>query len=206
MTIDVSYRDAEKHDARAIAELFQIASDGVADYVWSTMRDEFPGLSLIEIGERRYAREGGDDVPFSYESCIVAESQGAVVGMMHGFAIPKGHFPTSESGEPVDPVLRPYAEMELPGSFYISGLAMRPAFRNRGCGRALLGIAHRRAHHIGLEKLSLIVFEQNAAAHRLYRREGFDELDRRTVVPHALIHLTGDVLLMSAPVRDQTDS
>lgn len=197
MAADFIYREARKEDARDIAELFQISSDGVADYVWNTLTPDYPGLSLIEIGERRYAREGGKEIAFSYANCHVAETAGQVVGMMHAYAMPE---PDPQDDQPGDPVLQPYAELELPGSLYISGLALREDFRNRGGGSGLLAIARETARSEGLDRLSLLVFEQNAAALRLYLREGFEEIDRRAVVPHEFIHFTGDVILMAAPV------
>lgn len=196
MVTDFTYRDARKADARDIAELFQISSDGVADYVWSTLTSEYPGLSLIEIGEQRYARDGGKEVAFSYGNCVVAETSDGIVGMMHAYPMPE---PDPQDGQPGDPVLQPYAELELSGSLYISGIALRDDFRNRGGGSALLAIAREVARAEGLDRLSLLVFEQNAAALRLYMREGFAEIDRRAVVPHEFIHFTGDVILMAGP-------
>jgi hypothetical protein len=54
---DAVLRPARSGDCRRIAELFRISSDGVADYIWRTLQADYPGLSLLEIGERRYARE-----------------------------------------------------------------------------------------------------------------------------------------------------
>jgi ribosomal protein S18 acetylase RimI-like enzyme len=198
MVADFTYRDARRSDARDIAELFQISSDGVADYVWSTLTSEYPGLSLIEIGEQRYARDGGKEVAFSFANCVVAEAAGHVVGMMHAYPMPE---PDPQDDEPGDPILQPYAELELPGSLYVSGIALRDDFRNRGGGTALLAAARKVARAEGLDRLSLLVFEQNAAALRLYQREGFVEIDRRAVVPHEFIHYTGDVVLMAGPLR-----
>jgi ribosomal protein S18 acetylase RimI-like enzyme len=48
----------------------------------------------------------------------------------------------------------------------------------------------------GLQKLSLIVFEQNAGAKRLYDRLGYREVAREAIVPHPLIHYSGDAILM----------
>jgi ribosomal protein S18 acetylase RimI-like enzyme len=48
----------------------------------------------------------------------------------------------------------------------------------------------------GCRNASLIVFEQNGGAARLYRRLGYVETQRERVVPHPLIHHTGDALLM----------
>jgi len=194
MTPDVTIRDARREDARAIAELFRISSEGVADYVWTTLQDDYPGLSLVEIGERRYQRENTD---FSYHNCLMVEAEGAVVGMMHSYAMPAVLEPVPAD---FDPVLRPAAELEIPGSLYISGLALLPDFRNRGVGSELLNRAHDRARAMGLGQVSLLVFEANDGAVRLYRRHGFREVDRRTLVPHPLIHCTGDVLLFVTDV------
>jgi ribosomal protein S18 acetylase RimI-like enzyme len=195
MTGGVTFRDARREDARAIAELFRISSEGVADYVWTTLQDGYPGLSLVEIGERRYQRENTD---FSYQNCLMVETEGAVVGMMHSYAMPDTLEPLPDD---LDPVLRPAAELEIPGSLYISGLALQPDFRNRGVGTRLLGQAYERARGMGLGQVSLLVFEANEGAVRLYRRHGFREVDRRTLVPHPLIHCTGDVLLFATDVK-----
>ena len=76
----ITIRQATPEDCARISRLFMIASDGIAEYIWS--RVEAPGLSLLEIGERRYARRG---TAFSYQNCLVAEKDGAVVGMVHSF-------------------------------------------------------------------------------------------------------------------------
>jgi ribosomal protein S18 acetylase RimI-like enzyme len=191
----VAFRSARKEDAREIAELFQISSEGVSDYVWTALRDEYPGLPLIEIGERRYQRENTD---FSYQNCLMVEANGAAIGMMHSYAMPDSLEPVPDD---FDPVLRPMAELEIAGSLYISGLALRPDFRNRRIGTRLLDRAHRRAHELGLGQISLLVFEANEGGVRLYRRHGFREVDRRTLVPHPLIHCTGDVLLFVTDVK-----
>jgi ribosomal protein S18 acetylase RimI-like enzyme len=189
---DLVLRPARLEDCRRIAELFEISSEGIADYVWSRVQGDYPGLSLLEIGERRYARE---NTAFSYQNCVVAERAGEVVGMLHCFAIE----PADGPPEAIDRVLRPYAELEIPGTLYISGLAMLPGERGRGIGTRLLRIARGRAQELGCAELSLICFAANAGARRLYEREGFKVIDRRQIVPHPMIHATGEALLMSAP-------
>jgi ribosomal protein S18 acetylase RimI-like enzyme len=52
---------------------------------------------------------------------------------------------------------------------------------------------------MGARELSLLCFESNAGARRLYEREGFRVTGRRPIVPHPMIHAAGDVLLMVAP-------
>ncbi len=193
MTRDTFYRHARQDDSRCIAELFQYSSDGVADYVWNTMAGR---ESLLDVGTARYRRENTE---FSYQKCVVAERRGRVVGMVHAY-------PVIEAGGAVDdPVLRPYAELEAPGSLYLSGMALKPAFRNGGLGAGFFALARERARRQGLERLSALVFESNAGSLRLCRRQGFVVVDARPVVPHPLIRRQGQILLLTAAVSAVED-
>jgi len=190
------FRAATKGDDRKIAELFRVSSDGVADYVWSTLASEYSGLTPIEIGARRYAGEEGR---FSYKNCIMAERGGEVIGMLCAFPIEEKNEEES-SDEAADPILEPYERLEIPGNLYICSLAVFAEFRGMGLGTRMLSIARGQARERGLGVLSLLVFEQNAGAVRLYERDGFRVVDRAPVVPHDLIHYTGDVLLMATEI------
>ena len=195
MQAETRFRSARKEDCRTIAELYRISSDGVADYIWRKLAE--PGEEHIEVGERRYARE---DTVFSYRNCTLVERNGEVIGMLVAFPVEPDP-DVSDPDEEVDPVLKPYNELERPGSFYICGMALFPEYRGEGLGTGMLELARQQAYQRGLEELSLIVFEQNAGAKRLYERHGFREVDRRPVVPHELIYYRGDALLMVAGVR-----
>ena len=190
-------RPARKDESGTIAELFEISSDGVASYIWSTLQEAYPGLPLLEIGRRRYERE---DTAFSYQNCLMAEEQDRVLGMMHAFPVEAADDAAPSRPQPVDPVLQPYSELEAPGTLYIAGIAVWPDCRGRGVGTRLLEAARARAHSLRLRELSLLCFAGNTGARRLYERAGFVVVDWRPVVPHALIRHTGDVLLMQAPV------
>ncbi len=188
----INFRQAVKEDSADIARLFLISSDGLAEYIWSKIAE--PGETVLEAGTRRYAREG---VAFSYENCLIAEKDGAIIGMAHSFEeveVPDAE-PTS------DPVLKPYSELEDYGSLYLSGLAVVEQHRNAGIGLALMEAVNQRAKNLSLPRISLIVFERNEGALRLYRRLGYQELDRRSVVPHrALRYHDGDVLLLAREI------
>jgi ribosomal protein S18 acetylase RimI-like enzyme len=187
-------RSARRDDARAIARLFLISSDGLAEYIWRDAAG--PSEDTLDVGERRYARDG---VAFSYQNCLVADAHGTTVAMLHGFAMepPGGDEVVVEP----DPVLRPYTELEDYGSLYISGLAVFAPYRNRGIGGALMAAAEQRARSLALPRVSLIVFERNEGAWRLYRRLGYREIDRRPIVPHASLHYTdGDAILVSREI------
>jgi ribosomal protein S18 acetylase RimI-like enzyme len=199
MDLNSPFRWAVKEDAPVIAELFSISSDGISDYVWSTLTDDYPGLSLPEIGAQRYARE---NTKFSYQNCIVAEIDGQVAGILLTF--PMAVEPVSpqvdeapsqeDDGEP--DVLSPYSELEVPGSLYVAGVAFFPDYRGRGLGTRFMAVAEEQAREKGFSVLSMLAFEQNRRAVALYNRLGYREARRRPVVPHPLIHHTGDVILM----------
>lgn len=163
-----------------------MSSDGVADYIWTKLAR--PGEDILDVGRRRYERE---DSPFSYRNCKLVELQEAVVGMLVAFPME-----VDETYQVADPVLVPYSVLEEDQSYYICGMAVAESERGKGIGRTLLVEAEEDCRRCGLHKLSLIVFEQNVRAKRLYERFGYAESRRHPVVPHPLIHYTGDALLM----------
>lgn len=73
-------------------------------------------------------------------------------------------------------------------------MALLPDYRGRGTGAGLMQMA--RQH--GYEQLSLVVFEENTAAIRLYRRLGYETVKRAPIIAHPLIRASGDALLMVA--------
>ena len=187
----VLFRPAQRGDAREIARFFQITSEGGADYIWSLIAQ--PGEDLLEVGAARYAREG---VNFSYENCLIAEQQGRVIGMMHSYVM--RHDPHAE---PVtDPVLAPYADMEIPDTLYISSLALDEGWRNQGLGATFLQAAQARCDALGLDGLSLIDYAANTGARRFYERHGFHIVKTCQITPHPLFRVTGQAYLMSRPV------
>lgn len=189
-----TFRAATREDRYELARLFRMASGGVADYLWSRLAPKYPGLTTLEIGAHRFAREEGN---FSYRNCVVAEQDGVVIGMLFTFPIEEEHV---ADDKPADPILKPYEELEIPGSFYICALALLPGFRGRGVGTKMLVIAREQAYQRGFSILSLLVFEQNKRVVKLYERNGFEVAGRAPVVPHELINHTGDVLLIASEV------
>jgi ribosomal protein S18 acetylase RimI-like enzyme len=183
----VEFRPATPQDAREIARLFQITSEGASDYIWSQLAE--PGEELLEVGTRRYARE---DVDFSYQNCLIAESQGSVIGMMHSYAMREDPQPSPVT----DPVLAPYADMEVPDTLYISSLALHEGWRNKGLGLKFLERAQLRANQMGLKGLSLIDYAANTGARRFYERHGFSVIKTCQITPHPMIRVTGEAYLM----------
>ncbi len=179
-------------EAREIARLFLISSDGLAAYIWSRIGDA--SGSLEDIGTARYARSG---TAFSFENCLVVTEGARVIGMAHAFEMTEDDPPTKEE----DPVLRPYAELEDPGSLYLSGLAVVESRRGSGVGSQLMDHVETLARASGLPKVSLICFERNVSALNFYHRRGYREIARRPLVPHPSLHYAdGDALLLAKDV------
>ncbi|MDB9524952.1 GNAT family N-acetyltransferase [Oscillatoria sp. CS-180] len=198
------FRDAAIEDCPTVAQLMRIASDGVCDYIWSLQQKEFPSLTPIEIGAKRYAEDEGN---FSYRNCTIALSSDRsenlpIQGMVMAFAVPPETAVESPQDLPEEiglEILAPYM-MEHPNSWYICALAVFPQYRGQGIGTQLLDLAIKQAKERRLPTLSLLCFEQNTGALRLYQRYGFEIIDHAKVVPHPLIHHTGDILLMTKSV------
>ncbi len=185
----VTFRPAKKDECRTIARLYSISSDGLADYIWTKLAG--PGEDILDVGEKRYSNE---DLIFSYKNCLVAEYGGEIIGMLVAFPM---HLPENPgTAAERDPVLKPYTILEKDNSCYIMGVAVFPEYRGKGLGNKFLDLAAGKALEYGLPQLSLIVFEQNEGAKRLYERHGFYEIMREKIVPHALIRHTGYALLM----------
>ncbi|WP_397448737.1 GNAT family N-acetyltransferase [Pseudomonas sp. NA-150] len=183
----VVFRPAVRSDARDVARLFQISSEGGADYIWSTLAE--PGEDLVDVGTRRYAR---DDVNFSYQNCLIAESANQVIGMMHSY--PMRHDP--DAAPESDPVLAPYATLEIPDTLYISSLALHEGWRSMGLGARFLEFARQRASDLGLNGISLIDYAANTGACRFYQRHGFRIVDSCQIYPHPMFRVTGEAYLM----------
>lgn len=97
---EMIFRPAKKEECRMIAALYRISTDGVADYIWTTLAQ--PGEDILDVGQRRYEQE---DSVFSYKNCVVAELEGKIAGMMVGYPI---KIDKTEDISKLDPVLVPY--------------------------------------------------------------------------------------------------
>lgn len=167
---------------------------GLAELVWS--KECRSGEIIIDVGARRCARTG---VPFSYKNCAVVEAAGRAIALLHAYPMATSSAPAVEE---IEPVLRPFARLKDVGSFYLSALVVEPGYRGLSIGSLLMDEAHQRALRHGLPRLSVVALERNEAARRLYRRAGFVEIDRATLVPHpALPGWTGDAILLTKQVH-----
>ncbi len=173
-------RDARTGDCAELAQLIDLAGEGLPFYLWSRMAG--PGEDPWEIGRQRAARDTGG---FSYRNSFVAEIDGKVIGGLVGY-------PVADEPEPVDientpPMFVPLRELEnlAPGTWYVNSVAVFPEARGLGVGSQLMKRAAQTAKDLGLRGLSLIVSDANRGARRLYERLGYEEIAARPMVKKA---------------------
>lgn len=171
------YRSATVDDAPAMAELVNMAGEGLPCYFWSSLTEA--GETARDVGISRARRDNGS---FSYRNTIVRDENGSVVACLIGYPLEDDPEPTDYTTIPAMFVPLQQLEDEVPGTWYVNVLATVPAYRGRGYGRELLGIAEQLAVATGKSGLSVIVSDANTGARRLYEKLGYREHARRAMV------------------------
>lgn len=171
------YRPATLDDAAAMAELVNMAGEGLPLYLWTSMASE--GQSPWDLGRERARREAGS---FSYRNTIVREESGKVVASLIGYPLDDDPAPTDYSDMPGMFVPLQQLEDMVPGTWYVNVLASYPEARGKGIGGELLSIAEAFAASQRKRGLSIIVADSNTGARRLYERHGYSEIAQRPMV------------------------
>lgn len=178
--IDEPYRLATVDDAVAMAELVNIAGEGMPLYLWSNMAGE--GISPWQVGEQRAQRESGG---FSFRNTVLHEADGKVVAALIGYPLKED--PEASNYDELPPMFVPLQQLEdmVPGTWYVNVLAVFPEHRGKGYGSGLLVVAEQLARQYKCSGLSLIVSDTNTNARRLYARNGYEEVASRPTVKEA---------------------
>ena len=170
-------RPATRADASALAELVNIAGEGLPLYLWTGMAGA--GQDPWEVGRQRAQRESGS---FSYRNATMLEAAGEIIGCLVGYPLPDRPEPIGRDEMPA--MFVPLQELEnlACGTWYVNVLATYPRHRGHGHGTQLLGIAEEIASASGRNGLSVIVSDGNTGARRLYERCGYRRISDRPMV------------------------
>ena len=173
----MTVRDAVWTDCAELAQLINLAGEGLPLYLWQQMAG--PGEDPWQIGRERAARDSGG---FSYRNSIIAEVHGRIAGALVGYPVPDEPEPVDPANTP--PMFVPLVELEnlAAGTWYVNAVAAFPEARGLGVGSELMRWAERRAAELGLRGVSLIVSDANHGARRLYERLGYAETASRPMV------------------------
>lgn len=177
------FRPATPEDASALAELANIAGDGLPLYVWTGLAQD--GESPWETGRQRARRESGS---FSYRNAVVHAEAGRIAACLIGYRLPDRPSPIDPASMPA--MFVPLQELEnlASGTWYVNVVASFPEYRGRGIGTSLLGIAEELAVAAGCPGLSLVVSNANRSALRLYERLGYVQKASRPLVREGWSH------------------
>jgi ribosomal protein S18 acetylase RimI-like enzyme len=190
------FRGARRADAPVLAELANLAGEGLPAFLWARLAEHDPehaGQTPMTVGAMRAARDEG---AFSYRHAVVIEAQrraGAVpevAGMLVGYRQLVPYDPGNLDALPAQ--VRPLVELEAAaerqaafegaaGTWYLNILAVLPVFRRLGLGSRMLNLAEKFALDSGAARMSIVVDSANAGADRLYRARGFAEAARRPI-------------------------
>jgi ribosomal protein S18 acetylase RimI-like enzyme len=180
MPIEPPFRRALPEDAQALAELVDLAGEGMPTYLWARMAE--PGEDVWDVGRRRASREEGG---FSYRNAVLLEANGRVAACLIGYKLADEPEPIHYGSMPA--MFVPLQELEnlAPGTWYVNVLATYPEHRGQGHGTQLLALADELAAASGCQGLSIIVADANTGARRLYERAGYREAAARPMVKEA---------------------
>lgn len=175
--LSAPYRRATPDDALAMAELVNIAGEGLPLYLWTKMAG--PGDSPWQIGQQRARRDMGS---FSYRNTVVGQVDGNVVCALIGYSLPDQPEPVNY--EEMPRMFVPLQELEdlVPGTWYVNVLATYRDYRGHGYGSELLSIAEQLAVDDARQGMSIIVSDANDGARRLYNRQGYREMATRPMI------------------------
>lgn len=184
-------RPATRADSADLAILDDIASSGLASWLWSGAFACGEAGTALEHGRQKFAAGEGD---ISWRNASIAEVDGDVAGMSVSYPLAI----VTEPDEAPNAVLKPLYELltVIKGHRYIDALAVYNRHRGRGIGRGLM------RHEIGRSKgatVSLITEDDNETALGLYRALGFTELARRPCNKFSPKQTTREWVLLTRP-------
>ncbi len=166
----ISYRLAEKGDSFRIAELINIASEGVVEHLFHDLVPEMSPVQLIAYNLEQ------DNYPHSYQNASVAVDGPKVIGM--ALSYPSSYHKITDEMRNFFPKerldhLSDFYSSRVQDSWYLDALGVDEIYRRKGIGKRLVELTQKKAKENGYEVLSLIAFADNAPALGLYNDLGF---------------------------------
>jgi len=191
----ITYRTARKTDCLRMAELVDIASGGVVEFLF---HDLVPGLTPQQIVAHNLEIDQGY---YTFKNAIVAEAEDQVIGV--GLSFPAlYHEITTEMRQyfPKDRLdhLTEFYAARVDDSFLLNALCVDQNWRRNGIGSKLIALTKKKAIQSGFNVLSLMVFADNSAALSVYRRHGFEVLALVQLNFHEHIPHEGGCFLMKS--------
>ena len=197
----LQYRPAKKGDCKKLAELINIASGGVIEYLF---HDLVPDMTPVQIVAQNLESE---DSPYSYRSAVVAEEDNDVIGIALSF--PSSYHKitnTMRNFFPADRMehLTPFYASCVEDSWFLDALCVAEGHRKQGIGGKLISLTKEKAVENGCKDLSLITFADNTLAIPVYQRHGFEIVKKVELQGNEFIKHEGGCLLMNCKIATDT--
>lgn len=193
--VAVRLRPAAPGEAALIARFIVGAGGGLFEFMFE---DLLPGQAAVSILAAIAAQP---DSLFSHRHCRIAEVDGTARGLINTY--PADHI-RGETFAQLTPERRrhlaPFPQVQDWGSHYVSALAVDAGHRRQGIGRRLLTAAIDEAGRQGFPRISLHVWDDNAAAAALYAALGFSRVAAVDIPWHPRLPHRGGMWLLSRPV------
>jgi GNAT superfamily N-acetyltransferase len=197
--MDITYRTARKADCLRMAELINIASGGVVEFLF---HDLMPELTPQQIIAHNLESDQGY---YTYRNAIVAETDDRVVGVALSFPA-RFHEITAEMKQyfPKDRLdhLTEFYAARVDDSLLLNALCVDQKGRRNGIGGKLIALTKKEAKQSGFKILSLMVFADNREALSVYHRHGFEALAPVQLNSNELIPHENGCLLMKTHIDD----
>ena len=191
--MNIQYRTGRKADCARIAQLINIASGGVIEYMFNGL---VPNQTSTEIIAHNIK---SDHEPYSYKNVIVAEDNGKIVGLALSFPA-EYHQITDEMRQffPKERLahLQYFYAARVESSSFLDALCVDEAYQRKGIGSQLIALTKQKARQNGYDWLSLIVFADNQTAQGVYQKNGFEVVEKVTLQRHEHIPHEGGCMLM----------
>ena len=173
----LSFRDATPSDAPFLAKCI------MAGMHFYDFENQIP--SERDIYDRLVECERREDLLYSYARTRIAEVDGSVAGSLLSYP---GDIYREMRKKTFRELWPDFFKMDRsseqeadPGEYYLDSLAVRPEFRGRGIGRALLDDGIRKGFALGYDRITLVADSDMPHLIRLYESIGFRKADIRHV-------------------------
>ena len=193
----VKYRPAEKKDCVKLAELINIASDGVVEYLFHNL---VPGMTSVQVVAHNLEN---DNYPHSYKSTVVAVQETDLIGM--ALSYPSSYHKVTDEMKSFFPAdrlehLSHFYSSRIEKSWFLDALCVIESRRRSGIGEKLISLTKEKAVVNGFNALSLIVFSDNALAIPVYKRTGFEIVQKVELKGNEFIKHEDGCLLMKCEI------
>jgi ribosomal protein S18 acetylase RimI-like enzyme len=196
-TVEIKYRPGKKENSEKIAEMINIASDGVVEYLF---HDLVPEMSPVQVVAHNL---GNDNYPHTYKSAVVACDRNDLVGM--ALSYPSSYHRITDEMRGFFPPERlehfsAFYSSRVENTWFLDALCVIESHRRLGIGEKLISLTKEKAVKNGYNAMSLIVFADNALAIPVYERTGFEVVQKVELRGNEFIRHEDGCLLMKCEI------